>query len=62
MVSEILRILETDAKTTIKQIAAMTGVSTAEVTKLVKDDVFGFHDTVVSIHEPASDTYLTCTI
>ncbi len=36
MVSEILRILETDAKTTIKQIAAMTGVSTAEVTKLVK--------------------------
>jgi DNA-binding Lrp family transcriptional regulator len=36
MVSEILRILENDAKTTIKQIAAMTGVSTIEVTKLVK--------------------------
>ena len=36
MLSEILRILENDAKTTTKQIAAMTGAYTAEVTKLVK--------------------------
>ncbi len=36
MLSEILRILENDAKISTKQIAAMTGFSTAEVTKLVK--------------------------
>ena len=36
MLTEILRILESDARTTTKQIAAMTGVSAAEVTKLVK--------------------------
>ena len=36
MLSEILRILESDAKTTTKQIAAMTGASPTEVTKLVK--------------------------
>ncbi len=36
MLTEILRILENDAQTTTKQIAAMTGVSAAEVTKLVK--------------------------
>ena len=36
MLSEILRILEKDARTSTKQIAAMTGISTAEITKLVK--------------------------
>ncbi|MFC1956957.1 Lrp/AsnC family transcriptional regulator [Chloroflexota bacterium] len=36
MLSEILRILENDAKITTKLIAAMTGASTTEVTKLVK--------------------------
>ena len=36
MLSEILRILETDARTSTKQIAAMTGISTAEITKLIK--------------------------
>lgn len=36
MLTEILRILESDARTTTKQIAAMTGISAAEVTKLVK--------------------------
>jgi DNA-binding Lrp family transcriptional regulator len=36
MLSEILRILESDAKTTTKQLAAMTGASPTEVTKLVK--------------------------
>lgn len=36
MLTGILRILENDARTTTKQIAAMTGVSAAEVTKLVK--------------------------
>ena len=36
MLSEILRILENDAKITTKQIAAMTGIPTAEVTRLIK--------------------------
>ncbi len=36
MLTEILRILENDAQTTTKQIAAMTGVSAAKVTKLIK--------------------------
>ena len=36
MLTEILRILESDARTTTKHIAAMTGISAAEVTKLVK--------------------------
>jgi DNA-binding Lrp family transcriptional regulator len=36
MLTEILRILESDAQTPIKQIAAMTGISAAEVTKLIK--------------------------
>jgi DNA-binding Lrp family transcriptional regulator len=36
MLNDILRILENDARTTTKQIAAMTGVSAAEITKLVK--------------------------
>jgi len=36
MLTEILRILESDARTTTKQIAAMTGISATEVTKLVK--------------------------
>jgi DNA-binding Lrp family transcriptional regulator len=36
MLTDILRILENDARTTTKQIAAMTGVSAAEITKLVK--------------------------
>jgi len=36
MLSEILRILENDARTSTKQIAAMTGISTSEISKLVK--------------------------
>ena len=36
MLSEILRILENDARTSTKQIAAMTGISTTEISKLVK--------------------------
>ena len=36
MLTEILRILESDAQTPTKQIAAMSGISAAEVTKLVK--------------------------
>jgi len=36
MMKDILKILETDARTTIKQIAAMTGTPGPEVTKLVK--------------------------
>jgi len=36
MVKEILRILENDARTTTKQIAAMTGSTSAEVAKLIK--------------------------
>ncbi len=36
MLKEILKILQDDARTTNKQIAAMTGMPTAEVTKLVK--------------------------
>jgi len=36
MLSEILRILESDARTSTKQIAAMTGISTTEVSKLIK--------------------------
>ena len=36
MLKDILKILENDARTTPKQIAAMTGMSQAEVTKLIK--------------------------
>jgi len=36
MRKEILKILENDARTTPKQIAAMTGISSAEVTKVIK--------------------------
>ncbi len=36
MKKEILKILENDARTTPKQIAAMTGASTAEVNKFIK--------------------------
>ena len=36
MLKDILKILENDARTTTKQMATMTGTSTAEVTKLIK--------------------------
>ena len=36
MIKEILRILESDARTTTKQIATMTGTPSAEVAKLIK--------------------------
>jgi DNA-binding Lrp family transcriptional regulator len=36
MKKEILKILENDARTTIKQISAMTGTPSAEVTRLIK--------------------------
>ena len=36
MLREILRILENDARTTTKQIAAMTGMPSTEVAKLIK--------------------------
>jgi len=36
MLKDILKILENDSRTTPKQIATMTGMSTAEVNKLVK--------------------------
>ena len=36
MLKEILKILQNDARTTTKQISAMTGVSGAEVSKLIK--------------------------
>ena len=36
MIKEILKILENDARTTSKQIAAMTGTPGAEVAKLIK--------------------------
>ena len=36
MENEILRILENDARTTTKQISAMTGTSNTEVSKLIK--------------------------
>jgi DNA-binding Lrp family transcriptional regulator len=36
MLKEILRILQDDARTTSKQISAMTGTSSAEVTKQIK--------------------------
>ena len=35
MLKDILRVLENDAHTTSKQIATMTGVSAAEVTKTI---------------------------
>jgi len=37
MIKDILKILENDARTTPKQIAAMTGTTTAEVNKLIKE-------------------------
>ena len=36
MIKDILKILENDARTTSKQIAAMTGTPSAEVAKLIK--------------------------
>jgi DNA-binding Lrp family transcriptional regulator len=36
MLKDILKILENDARTTTRQIATMTGTTTAEVTRLVK--------------------------
>ena len=36
MIKDILKILENDARTTTRQIAAMTDTPTAEVTKLIK--------------------------
>ncbi|MFC1932032.1 Lrp/AsnC family transcriptional regulator [Chloroflexota bacterium] len=36
MLKDILKILQNDARTTTKQISAMTGTSSAEATKLVK--------------------------
>ena len=36
MLKEILRILENDSRTTTKQIAAMTGISSPEVARLIK--------------------------
>jgi len=36
MMKQILKLLENDARTTIKQISTITGVSSAEVTKLIK--------------------------
>ena len=36
MLKDILKIIESDARTTTKQIATMTGLHTAEVTKLIK--------------------------
>lgn len=36
MLKQILRILEGDARTTTKQIAAMTGISSPEVARLIK--------------------------
>ena len=36
MIKDILKILEDDARVTTKQIAAMTGISSAEVAKLIK--------------------------
>jgi len=37
MIKDILKILENDARTTPKQMAAMTGTTTAEVNKLIKE-------------------------
>ncbi|MFC2032362.1 Lrp/AsnC family transcriptional regulator [Chloroflexota bacterium] len=36
MIKEILKILENDARTTTRQIAAMTGISNTEVAKVIK--------------------------
>ncbi len=36
MLKDILKILQNDARTTTKQISAMTGIPAAEVTKLIK--------------------------
>ena len=36
MIKDILKTLENDARTTTKQIAAMTGTPTSEVAKLIK--------------------------
>ncbi len=36
MIKDILKILENDARTTIKQISTMTGTPSAEVTKAIK--------------------------
>jgi DNA-binding Lrp family transcriptional regulator len=36
MIKEILKILENDARTTLKQISVMTGIPSNEVTKIIK--------------------------
>ena len=36
MINDILKILENDARTTIKQISTMTGTPSAKVTKVIK--------------------------
>ncbi len=52
MIKDILKILENDARTTTKQIAAMTGTPSAEVAKLIKqaekDRIILKYKTVIS--------------
>ena len=52
MLKDVLKILENDARTTTRQIATMTGTSTAEVTKLIrqaeKDRIILKYKTVVN--------------
>ena len=52
MLKDILKILENDARTTTKQVATMTGASTAEVGKLIrqaeKDRIILKYKTVVN--------------
>ncbi len=52
MLKDVLKILENDARTTTKQIATMTGMSAAEVTKLIrqaeKDRIILKYKTVVN--------------
>ena len=52
MLKDILKILENDARTTSKQIATMTGISVAEVNKLIekaeKDRIILKYKTVVN--------------
>jgi len=52
MIKEILKILENDARTTIKQISTMTGIPSAEVTKTIrqaeKDRIILKYKTVIN--------------
>ena len=52
MLKDVLKILENDARTTTRQIATMTGTSTAEATKLIrqaeKDRIILKYKTVVN--------------